>query len=46
MVTVSSALVWLTEEETHFAHAEGRPCTSRYADYSPLLAERPALERS
>ncbi|HTM57096.1 MAG TPA: NRDE family protein [Candidatus Udaeobacter sp.] len=40
MVTVSSALVWLTASETGYRHAEGRPCVTEFQDYSALLAER------
>jgi hypothetical protein len=37
MVTVSSSRVWLSEDEAGYAHAEGRPCTTRYFDHSDLL---------
>jgi uncharacterized protein with NRDE domain len=37
MATVSSGLVWLAEGEARYAHAEGRPCTASWTDYSALL---------
>ncbi|HVP15127.1 MAG TPA: NRDE family protein, partial [Terriglobales bacterium] len=39
MRTVSSALVRLARGEAFYAHAEGRPCTAPYIDYSRLLVE-------
>ncbi|HEY3215822.1 MAG TPA: NRDE family protein [Candidatus Eisenbacteria bacterium] len=37
MVTVSASLVWLTEGQARYLHAEGRPCENPFADHSQLL---------
>jgi len=41
MRTVSSALVWLAPGEAAYAHAEGPPCVTPYADHTHLLPSPP-----
>lgn len=38
MITVSSSLVWLAQDQAQYLHAEGPPCTNSYVDRSSLLA--------
>ncbi len=46
MKTVSSAVVWLAGGEARFVHAEGRPCVTRFEDFSQLLREIPQEAQS
>jgi uncharacterized protein with NRDE domain len=41
MVTVSSSIVFLSEAQVRYAHAEGRPCEHEFRDQSRLLEAAP-----